>query len=265
MNSDLTFAVCAYKDSPFLEEAVKSAANQTYPVKLLIATSTPSAYIEEIARRHHAEYCVNPVKAGIASDWNFALSCAHTPFVTIIHQDDVYLPKYAQQVCELLQKHPETLIVFTDYGDLLPDGKIHPDRFYLRIKRLLLWAFYLKHIHTSRLWKRSAVAFGNAVSCPTVTYNMNMLGNEKFSREYSVNLDWDMWLRLTDLKGAFAFIPQVLMAHRIADAMETAAAIADHRRENEDHALFTRIWGGKLASLLMKFYRYSYQGNKNNT
>ena len=54
-----TFAICAYKESPYLEDAILSALEQTIPVKILIATSTPSAYIENIARKYDLPYFVN--------------------------------------------------------------------------------------------------------------------------------------------------------------------------------------------------------------
>ena len=156
---DFSFAVCAYKDSPYLEDALRSASTQTIPVEIIVATSTPSEYIERFAEKYHARYCVNPVRnGGIAADWNFALSCIETPYGAIMHQDDVYLSQYAERVVTALQSDPGSLIAFTDYGDLLSDGKIHANRLYLHIKRMLLWAFYLKHRHASSFWKRNSAS-----------------------------------------------------------------------------------------------------------
>ena len=39
--NDHTFAICAYKESPYLEECIKSLKNQTIKSNILIATSTP--------------------------------------------------------------------------------------------------------------------------------------------------------------------------------------------------------------------------------
>ena len=44
-----TFAVCAYKESPFLEECICSLLAQTVPADIVIATSTPNDYIDQIA------------------------------------------------------------------------------------------------------------------------------------------------------------------------------------------------------------------------
>ena len=103
MDSVFTFAVCAYKESPYLEEAILSAKSQSIPVEIIIATSTPSDYIRGIAEKYGIPCYENPVKAGIASDWNFAISKVKTPYAAILHQDDVYFPRYAESVISALE------------------------------------------------------------------------------------------------------------------------------------------------------------------
>lgn len=261
MNSDFTFAICAYGDSPYLEEALLSAMHQTVPVEILIATSTPSEYIRNIAGKYGLPYFVNPDKKGIASDWNFALSKIKTEYGAILHQDDIYFPHYAEYVLSAMRRHPDTLIAFTDYGDLTGDGSIHAMRIYLWVKRVLLWAFYLKNAHRSTFWKRTALMFGNAICCPSVTYHLKKTKGVEFDASYTVNLDWAMWLFLAGREGSFIFIPRILMAHRISGAMETAAAVADRRRYREDLRIFRQIWGETGAGLLMKFYQRAYPSN----
>ena len=43
------FAVCAYKDSPYLEQCIRSLKAQTVPSHIIICTSTPSSYIDRLA------------------------------------------------------------------------------------------------------------------------------------------------------------------------------------------------------------------------
>ena len=47
-----TFAVCAYKDSPYLEECIRSLTEQKVPTNIVLCTSTPSPYIQEIADKY---------------------------------------------------------------------------------------------------------------------------------------------------------------------------------------------------------------------
>ena len=49
---DHTFVVCAYKESPYLEECINSLEKQKVKSNIIISTSTPNRYIEEIAKKH---------------------------------------------------------------------------------------------------------------------------------------------------------------------------------------------------------------------
>ncbi|MBR2874078.1 MAG: glycosyltransferase [Lentisphaeria bacterium] len=259
LKNELTLAVCAYGKSAYLEEAVRSACSLTVAVRVLIATSTPSDFIENIARKYAVECFVNPVRGGgIAADWEFAVSCAKTEFVTIAHQDDIYFPEYAASVLESFRKNPDSLIVFTDYCDLIGE-KFSGDRGYLWIKRILLWPFYLKSTWRMRSIKKLPLSFGNAVCCPSVSYNLRNLGELRFDRSYSVNLDWAKWVELARRPGSFSYRRKRLMAHRIDETTETSAAIQDNRRYNEDLRIFSGIWGAGIAKVLMKFYSKSYR------
>ncbi len=257
-----TFAVCAYGDSPFLEECLDSLQNQTVKSTILLATSTPSPFLEETAKKYGAAYHVNPVRGGgISADWNFALSCCRTGWATIAHQDDIYLPDYAEQVTAALANRPNARIAFTDYADLLPDGTRNSRRAYLMVKRFLLWPFYLKRHHGSGFVKRLVLRFGCPICCPSVTYHPGLPEMPQFDPAFSVNPDWAMWLTLANRKGEFVFCPKILMLHRLSEGMETAAAIRDNRRAREDEQLFSRLWPRPVVRLLMRVYRLSYRSN----
>ena len=255
----LTMVLCAYGDNPFLEEAARSLVAQTVPVRLVIATSTPSDYIEGVAKKYSAGYRVNPERGGgIGADWEFAASCADTPFVTIAHQDDVYFPEYAEEVLKAYEKAPDSLIVFTDQSDLV-NGEFQAGRGYLRIKRLLLWPFFLKRSWRLKCVKRLTVCFGNAICCPSVTYNIKRIGRLSFDRSFASNLDWQKWIDLARTDGAFTYIPKCLMAHRIDAGTTTSELIQSHGRYDEDLRIFTGLWGRTIARILMCFYTRSYK------
>ena len=46
-----TFVVCAYKESPYLEECIKSLLAQTVRSEILITTSTPNEKIAAISAK----------------------------------------------------------------------------------------------------------------------------------------------------------------------------------------------------------------------
>lgn len=67
-----TFAVCAYKDSPYLEECIRSLKRQSVQTNVILCTSTPSPYIEGIAEQYGIPVFVRDGKSDIQDDWNFA-------------------------------------------------------------------------------------------------------------------------------------------------------------------------------------------------
>ena len=64
-----TFAVCAYKESPYLEKCIESLLSQTVKSNIMIATSTPNNYISSIAEKYELPLIVNPGEGGITQDW----------------------------------------------------------------------------------------------------------------------------------------------------------------------------------------------------
>ena len=51
-NTDHTFVVCAYKESPYLEECIRSLVEQTVKTNIAVYTSTPNDYIRGIAEKY---------------------------------------------------------------------------------------------------------------------------------------------------------------------------------------------------------------------
>ena len=69
--SDYTFVICAYGESPYLEECMLSLVRQSIQIKTIVVTSTPNKHIETLAEKYQMQYYVNHGENGIAQDWNF--------------------------------------------------------------------------------------------------------------------------------------------------------------------------------------------------
>ena len=61
-----TFVICAYKESPYLEECILSLKNQTQESRILMITSTPNAHITSLADKYQISLLVNEGEGGIA-------------------------------------------------------------------------------------------------------------------------------------------------------------------------------------------------------
>ncbi|MCH4053133.1 MAG: glycosyltransferase [Atopobiaceae bacterium] len=260
MPSTHEFVVPAYGESPYLEECLASLDAQTVRSPVTIATSTPNEHIAHAAERHGVPVRVNEGEHGIAGDWNFALSCAASTYVTIAHQDDVYLPEYAQTAVRMLDEAQDPLIFFTDYGELR-EGQPVDDNRNLRIKRRLLCRMGTGERSSKPRYKRKVLSLGDAISCPTVTYVMERMPKGPFHGGMRSDLDWDLWERLSREHGEFVWCPKILMRHRVHEGSETSAVIAEHLRTNEDLQILRRFWPEPVARLIARAYSTSEKSN----
>ncbi|MCI6866369.1 MAG: glycosyltransferase family 2 protein, partial [Lachnospiraceae bacterium] len=105
-----TFAVCAYGESPYLEKSIRSVVYQSLKSSVIVCTSTPNTYIENLAKKYRLSYYVRDGKSSLQDDWNYAYDQSGTEFVTITHQDDIYQKDYLKYMNKNLEKYPNTLI-----------------------------------------------------------------------------------------------------------------------------------------------------------
>jgi len=258
---DHSFAVMAYKDSPYLSECLDSLKNQTVQSEIYISTSTPSPYIDDIAKKYGIQVFVTEPGKGIAHDWNFSLHLAKTKYVTLTHQDDLYMPEHAESCVNAAEKFKDTLISFAGYSELV-NGKERSDTLLLKVKRLMLWFFmpFKKNVH-SKFWKKRLLSMGCPIPAPGVLYNHSMLKDFQFSSEFSINMDWDAWYRMSKMEGRFVYIKKNLLKHRIHPDSATTAGLKAKVRQNEDLNMFKRFWPGFLARIFAGFYAKSYESN----
>ncbi len=259
-----TFIIPAYKNSIFLEDCIKSLKQQTISSIIIITTSTPSEFIAGIARKYNIELLINEYDNGIAGDWNFAYKACNTKYLTLAHQDDVYLPDYTEKCLLYAEKKTNSnmLLVFTDYKEV-KTNKEKKSSLIITVKKILLLLFLFRNNFKNPFIKKGILSFGNPISCPTVMFNILNIGPFEFSEKYRYNLDWEAWLRLAKRDGKFIYINRKLMLHRIHNESQTISQIRDNNREKEEEMIFISIWNKPFAKLLMSMYRYAAKLNVN--
>ncbi len=258
------FVILAYKESPFLEACILSCINQRVQSEVIISTSTPNNFISGLAKKHDLQIAENKTaEKSIANDWNFALSVAKTKYVTLAHQDDIYLPDFVELKTKKMNRTKNCLISFSNYAELKNETIIKHNPL-LIVKRFFLIPFYLKSSHKNPFLKKTPILFGSSICCPSVTFNME---NEEmkgfnFNNTFSINMDWDAWYRLAQKEGSFVFVKKFVMFHRIHADAETSKGIKDNRRANEDKLMFNTVYRYRLVANTMHFfYQLSYQFN----
>lgn len=261
MKYNHTFAICAYKESPYLEECIQSVLHQTVPSYVILVTSTPCHYITTLCNKYNIPIYINEGESGITQDWNFAYSKCSTPLITIAHQDDVYFERYTEVLGKMAESAKKPLIFFTDYFELR-NGEIIKENRLLKIKRILLFPLGLKALQSSIFIRRRILSLGNSICCPSVAYFRDNLPESVFKNHFRSNEDWEAWEMISKLKGQFLYCKEPLIAHRIHEASETTAMIQECGRVQEDLEMYQKFWPRWIAVLIERFYRKSEDSNQ---
>jgi hypothetical protein len=261
-NNNHTFVVLAYKESEYLEDCIKSVLNQKLKTKVIIGTSTPNDYINNLAKKYNLEVKVNKGKKGIGADFDFAIKCADTELVTIAHQDDIYDFDYAYEIVNAYKENIERdpIIVFPDYYEIKNGKKIYSNT-NLRIKRFLLNPLKNTKHSNSRFNKRWVLRFGDAICCPSVTIVKSKVYFPLFDCNLKCNIDWNGWEKLSNIKGSFIFVNKQLMGHSVYVGSTTTALIKDNIRTKEDYEILKRFWPKWIAKIIARGYKNSEKSN----
>lgn len=256
---DHSFVIPAYGCSPHLANCIESLQSQTAGgSEIILSTSTPSDALNRVAERFGVPVRTHGPNGGIGRDWNAARACATRSWVTIAHQDDVYLPDFVARTMEAVSRSPDASLVLTGYAELL-DTTVRERTLMLRIKSLLLEFGYFGRSSVSRTGaKLRLLRFGCPIACPSVTLGPSLSGLQ-FREDLRVDLDWEAWIRAARAPGAFCYVRERLMLHRIHEASETTAGVRDGVRAREDVEMFGSLWPAPLAALIARAYAFSYE------
>jgi len=258
-----TFVICAYEDSEYLEECLQTIILQKSiklgKSKIIMYTSTPNNSIKKLSNQYEIPLFTG-TGGNISRDWNNALSFVETKYATITHQDDLYLPDYGERIMVEFEKSCDTLLVFTNYGEIDRNNNIRSRNVNLKIK-----SFFLKLMNffpRCKIYQRRIYAFGNFISAPTVSYNLALLKNFKFDESLKATSDWDAWERIMKLSGIVRYVKTIEMFHRIHNRSITTVNIKNGQREKEELLMFKRYWSSPISTFLMKFYIRSQRFNE---
>lgn len=257
MKDKHTFAICAYKESPYLERVIKSLKKQTVKSNIIMCTSTPCDYIRNMADKYDIPLYVRDGKSDIRDDWNFAYDMAKTQFVTIAHQDDEYHREYASYLKRMVHKYDGDFLMFYSGYKPIKDGKVTTD-VNCKIRRFLRTPMKVSAFSKVRWIKKLTLCMGNSICCPSCTYNKEQLRDSMFTSDMKFNIDWDTFYMLAKMKGRFAYVDRPLTYYRVHDGATSKEFIDNSGRVVEDTLMFEKFWPRFIAKLIMRFYKKAY-------
>ena len=260
--NDMTMIICAYKECIFLEDCIKSVLEQSVKSRVFISTSTPNDFIKGLAAKYDIEVKVNN-NPGHANDYNFAIKQCETALCAMAHQDDLLDRDFVKDSITAINNAKDPIIAFTDYREIHENSIADKPTTLIRIKKILLLPMKIKGLNGTAFGKRLIQRFGNPISHPTVTYVCDKMPDQCFRNEYRADMDWDLWERLSRVKGSFVYVNKVLHYHRMHAEQATARLVNDENssknkmddpRYREDLILFKRFWPSFIAKAIMSVY-----------
>ena len=257
-----TFVICAYKESPFLEDCIKSLKRQRVKSYIKIATSTVNEYILQTAEKYNIEVFENDLQtdkdiSNIGRDWQFAYNISKTDLATIAHQDDYYLKDYVSDLLKYKNKYPD-MMLFTTSSITLKNGRLISFGKVEIIKKILRLPLRCNIFNNVKFIKKLAITFGNPIIAPSCTYDKKLCPKDLFLTKFKFAIDWECLLKLSDLEGRFVLSEKPGICYRIHDGATTKKSIEDNTRREEESLMFDRLLPGNIAGIYKKLYRNSY-------
>lgn len=260
MNEEFMFVICAYKEVHYLEKCVESLLNQTIKCRVVISTSTPNDYVEGVAKKYNVPLKINPECKGNYSDFCFAYAQADTKYVTLCHQDDEYLPNFAETMLKYMKSEKRPIIAFSNYYDV-KNGTIIKNSKLLKTKRRMNYPLSLKIFRNSRFIRNRILSLGNPICAPTVTYNKDIVKEPVADCPLPTCHDWYSWIGLAKIKGAFIYVKEPLLLRHIHEQSTMTEVIANNEKSVSDYEIYRMFWPKCIAKLILKKYSKSEKSN----
>ena len=214
--------------------------------------STPNLRIESVAARAGVPVVVNTRALGIASDWNFALMQAQTPWAALAHQDDWDEPDYVEACLAAGARNAgPSILAFTDATETLEGSS--GTLLNTRVKRAISNSVFLASRAIQSPWrKRLLLSFGNPIPCPSVKFYREAAPDFRFPDGWKSNLDWSARYQSAERPGAFVYVNRRLVHRTMHLGAATTRALTD--RASEDARMFRALWPAPIAAALNVLY-----------
>lgn len=209
-NLKVDVVIPVYNGARFLEDAVRSAANQTLsPARILICDDGSTDDTPRLAQRLAAE--IGNVEhlrlrhGGEASARNGGIEASTAPYIAFLDADDVWLPrKLEAQMAVLANSNEKVGIVHSSYEYIDENGKVISSESVVKPR--------LRGDIFRQLLLDDYVVSGSASSVVVKREVLDRAG--RFDERLFHGADWDMWIRLAAL-AHFDFADEPLVRIRI--------------------------------------------------
>jgi GT2 family glycosyltransferase len=212
----ITIAVTVYSRRDYVLAAVRSALEQTVPVNVIVVEDCgPDAGLRDFITGEFGgriQYFRNPKNRGLFDNWNACIESCPTPWLSILHDDDLLRPNFVETMLALAKVAPGRVLYHGQSAALNEWGKILP-------RPALEWAKGWRDVDLVEIADQHFIMMfaGNLFS----TAAARAIGGARPNSYYTG--DWDLWFRLALQGGAAQTATEVAVArsHEGADRGST--------------------------------------------
>lgn len=209
-----------YNDGLYIEEAINSVQNQTYPNTELIVIddgSTDSCTINTLtALKERGVTILHTDHLGPAAARNYGIANATGDFILPLDADDKIAPTYLEKAVSVLEQNPDVGAVYC-YADLFGEQNGRWEIPEYSLQRMLQDNIVFI---TSVFWRKDWETVRGF--CEDLKYGME---------------DYDFWLSFIELGKTFYQLPETLFFYRIKKKSRTSELKKEYWKIQESYQL----------------------------
>jgi glycosyltransferase involved in cell wall biosynthesis len=219
----VTIAIPTFDRLAYLREAVASALAQTYEhIEVLIGDDGPTTTIHEwsrsIAQRDpRVRYQRNPRNLGLAGNWNALSDAARGEFLVIIGDDDRLLPNFVEKLIEIIE--PRANVAFANHYVIDSRGV----RLELETRQSTR-RYGRDQLAAGEIADAAACVWQNSVPMSAALLRTSDVRRLRFKEDLNTP-ELELFARLAQEGGRFAFTPEYLSEYRTHSLSMTAAGL----------------------------------------
>lgn len=187
-----------YNCGKYIAETIASVQAQHYPhIEIIIvddgSDTGEAEMVAELVRQQPHIQLIHQENQGVSAARNQAAAHAQGKYYLFLDADDLILPDYLSEAVAILEKHPQTKLVY-------PQAE-----FFGAVKGL--WK--LPHYENLR-----TLLEGNHIPVIAIhrAEDFHRLGG--FDTSLHTHEDWDLWIRMLEQGGHAHCLPQILFRYR---------------------------------------------------
>jgi len=203
----VTVCVPTYNRARHLASCLTSILAQTFPdFEVIVSDNCSPDDTGDVVRRFkdpRLRYVRNETNIGVFPNMNQCLDLARGDYVCILHDDDIYAPRFLEREAEMLDRHPSAGFVHCAVYQIDASGA----------RRRLVRAYPEDCLRSGR-GEFLRYLGGHNVCCSTVMARRDMYRKTGGFDPMFLCADFLMWLRLS-LKADVAYVAEPLVAVRV--------------------------------------------------